>query len=374
MGSQQGLLPAYVLSAVAVVAAALGSLVVMETATIKLSVPTTRVVANRTITGGQSGRDLTTTRIEAAVTDSQQGTATVLENSPTYATGKVEFWCSPACLSAQTVTEGTLVNVTNYAKQYKTLAGITVGPQANVHVSVGVSAITAGAAGNTASGSINNINACHLPPCNLKVTNPLSIAGGVDASKSQAIQQADLDSVRASLTAAVTQDLNASLAAQAGGLNFAADGQPTLAITTDHKVGDKVANFTMTMSGALGAVAFSESQADVLMRTAIAQKIPKGFHLTSDLVQTSYVVQHSGANGDVTIKGSATGAIVPSVTADELKSRIKGLRVDAARTQLENVAPGSTVDIAVKPAVPWLPVIQDHISLTIVVEPAAETS
>jgi hypothetical protein len=48
------------------------------------------------------------------------------------------------------------------------------------------------------------------------------------------------------------------------------------------------------------------------------------------------------------------------------------MRVDAARKQLEHVTPGTTVDMSVKPAVPWLPVLLDHIKLTIVLEPAPD--
>ena len=68
------LLPAYVLSAVAVVAAILGSLVIFETASIKLTVPASRIVANKTLKGGPSGADIATTRIQADVTDSEHGT------------------------------------------------------------------------------------------------------------------------------------------------------------------------------------------------------------------------------------------------------------------------------------------------------------
>jgi hypothetical protein len=170
----------------------------------------------------------------------------------------------------------------------------------------------------------------------------------------------------------VTQDLYAALTAQAGGLVFAADGSPTLSVTSDHKVGDQVATFTTTITGTLGAIAFSQSQADALMRETLAGKIPQGFQLTSNPLQTTYSVQHSGANGDATIKGSAIGAMVTNVTAGALKARIKGMRVDAARKQLEHVTPGTTVDMSVKPAVPWLPVLLDHIKLTIVLEPAPD--
>jgi hypothetical protein len=50
------------------------------------------------------------------------------------------------------------------------------------------------------------------------------------------------------------------------------------------------------------------------------------------------------------------------------------MRVDNARKQLMQVAPGTTVDMRVRPEVPWLPVLQDHITLTIALEPATAQS
>lgn len=365
MGSRPALLAAYVFSAVAVVAAAVGSLLIMERATVTLSVPTSTIVANRTITGGPSGRDLTTTRITASVTDTEQVTTGTVVTPATFATGDVEFTCGPCPSSG--IPEGTVV-ATAAGIRYQTLLR---GPIASSpgSVSVLVRALVAGKAGNTAANTVTVID----PPIpNVKVQNSKPITGGADAIVAQVIQQSDLDTTRAELSNKVAMDLNASLTAQAGGLDFSPDGQPTLVVTSDHKVGDHVPTFSMTIVGTLGAVVFSESQADILMRAALNQKIPRGFQLTPDLVQTNYVVQHSGANGDVTIKGSATGVIVPSVTAGELVSKIRGMRVDAARRQLEGVAPGTTVEISVKPAIPWLPVLRDHISLTIQIQSAAE--
>ncbi len=365
MDSRQPLLLAYILSAVAVVAAVLGSLVIMETATIKVTVPTTRIAADRTITGGPSGQELSTTRIQAEVSDSQQGTTSVAAVSPAYATGQVVFTCSPCPSNAMPIPDGTTVS---------TVAGIHYATQGRVDIVPPSTSVTApirslqpGTPGNTGS---NTVTVIDKPIPNVKVNNPSPIVGGANATTAQVVQQSDLDRVRAALTARVVQDLNAALTAQAGGLTFAVDGQPTLNITSDHKVGDQVSTFNMSITADLGAIAFSASQADALMRTALATRVPKGFQLTSDPIQSTYVVQHAGANGDATIKGSAIGVMVTNVSVAELKARIKGMRVDTARKQLEQVTPGTIVDMSVKPAVPWLPVLQDHIHLTIVLEPA----
>jgi hypothetical protein len=362
MESKQPLLPAYVLSAIAVVAAALGSLVVMETATVKLVVPASKLVANVTMKGGQHGQDLVTTTIVADISESQQGTASAITVPPTLATGQVVFTCSPCSTSATPIPFGTTVSTTA-GVHYDVGSGEV--SAAHPSLTVAAHALVAGKTGNTAA---NTVTVIDKPIPNVKVTNPQPFAGGNDATTNQVIQQADLDKVRLELTARVSQDLDATLKAQAEGLNYLTDGQPTLTVTTDHKVGDQVATFNMTIAAKLTAVAFSQAQADLIMRNALDKNLPKKYQLTADPIQTVYQVQKPSANGEITIKGTGTGVMVPNVTAGELKARIRGMRVDAARQQLQLLAPGTTVDISVKPSVPWLPVLQDHINLTIVVE------
>jgi hypothetical protein len=239
-----------------------------------------------------------------------------------------------------------------------------------------VIAVDAGMGGNTDKGTITKIVTSATDPTpnamysGLQVTNKDPITGGAADTTTQVIQQTDLALARTALTAQVSQDLDSALKAEAAGLGYAVDGQPSFTVTTDHKVGDQVPVFTMTMTATEAAIAFSQSQADALMRAALDKKIAKGFQLTADPIQTSYAIVKSSANGDVTIKGSAIGVVVPNVTVDQLKARIKGMQVDAARRQLERMAPGAVVDISIKPAVPWLPVLQDHISLTITIEPS----
>jgi baseplate J-like protein len=365
MGSHQALVPAYILSAVVVVAAALGSLVIMETATVSVSVPASKLIANVTLKGGPQGRDLVTTTLNANVTDSQQGTASTVVTTPAYATGVVLFTCAP-CPSEIPV--GTVVKTAS-GTAYQTLVRGPMASSSSSSVSVLVRAMLQGKAGNTAANTVTVIDPAIA---NTKVQNPQPITGGADASTSHVIQPSDFEQVQSALVARVALDLNASLQAQAEGLNYLVDGQPTFKVDSDHKIGDQVTSFTMTITGSLTATAFSQGKADALMRAALDQKLPRGFKLTSDPLVISYQVQRQpNTSGDVAINGIAIGVVVPSATADELKARIKGLRVDAARHQLEQLAPGTTVDIIVKPAVPWLPVIQDHITVTLDIEPAA---
>src|SRR5712692_7921036 len=142
MDSRQPLLLAYVLSAVAVVAAVLGSLVIMETATIKVTVPTTKIAADRTITGGASGQELSTTRIQAEVSDSQQGT-----------------------------TVSTVAGI-----HYATQGRVDIVPP-STSVTAPIRSLQPGAPGNTGS---NTVTVIDKPIPNVKVNNPSPIVGGAN--------------------------------------------------------------------------------------------------------------------------------------------------------------------------------------------------
>lgn len=373
MDSKQTLVPAYVLSAIVVVAAVLGSLVLMETATVKLVVPASKLLANVTLKGGPPGHDLVTTTISAEVTDSMQGTASTTPVPATFASGLIVFTCSPCSANAMPIPVGTTVSTAagvHYTIQPNDPCGSAgpCGPMTIVppHTSVQVQAhaVVAGKAGNAAA---NTVTVIDKPIPNVKVTNPLPISGGADATTTPVIQQADLDRAQLGLTSKVTQDLDAALRAQAGGLAYLGDAQPSIKLTSDHKVGDHVDSFTMTATATQSATAFSQAQADAILHTALNQKLPKGFALTADPIQTSYMVAKPTGASDVTITATGIGVMVPNVTPGELKARIRGMQIDAARKQLQLLAPGTTVDISIKPAVPWLPVLQDHINLTYIV-------
>src|SRR6267142_7251404 len=80
---------AYILSAVVALVAALGSLLYVETASVKLSVPPERLVANVTLTGGQTSGDLKTQRIQATVSETRTGNASIVLVAPAFSTGRV---------------------------------------------------------------------------------------------------------------------------------------------------------------------------------------------------------------------------------------------------------------------------------------------
>jgi hypothetical protein len=369
--NRRQLVPALLLSAVAVLVAALGSLMLMETASVKLTVPPQKLVATATLSGRQTGGDLKTQHLDATVNDSYVGTPAAVSVPAKYAVGDVVFSCpTNECPSTYTVPTGTLLT-NDRSLGYTTQADAVVTRTKQGKTSVRATA--GGASWNTASSTLTVINNSSLYPSGLKVTNPAAIAGGADSTSVQVIQQSDWDSVRTFLETRVTASLDMALKAKAIGMTYIWNGSPALTVGADHKVGDAVSSFTMTMTGTVGATAFSDSQATSLIRAALDAKIPAGQQLTSDSVQITWQILQTSPNGDVTVNGTALGFITPKLSTDTLRARVRGLSPSEARKALERAVPGSSVEIRITPvAVPWLPLVAEHIAITVVVKPLGQ--
>jgi hypothetical protein len=368
MGTQAPrLVPALVLSAVAVLVAALGSLLYTETAAVQLSIPPHRLQADATINGGPNGPDLKTQHVDASLSESQQGTASTNTIAPTYASGQVTFRCERSCTSPTVVAAGQVV-ATAGGTQYETQTLARV-PVSGASAAVPIRALSPGAAGNAAPGTVAFIVKPSFP--NLSVTNT-TVTGGADARTEQVIQQSDFDAVANALTSKVTDDLNAALKTKVPGMTLVQDGPPTLNLSSDYTVGDKTTTFRITVSGSLSAVAFSEDAARGLLRSALEKRVPAGYQLTSDPIQTTYQILRVSSKGNVTLSGSAVGFIAPTVSAQKLANELRGMSVADARKHVQRAVPGAQVDIKTSPpAVYWMPLVAKNIKLTVVIQPAS---
>jgi hypothetical protein len=351
---------AYLLSALVVLVAAGGSFLYMETASVKLSVPEQSIGTQVTLTS------LPTQRIQAKITESQQGSASTVQISPTYASGQVVLSCSPACQRAPVIIAPGQLITTAKSLGYATQAPVTITTTTG-SATVNVRATSPGAAWNADIDTLKII--ANNSDSGLKVTNPAAIAGGANARAAQVIQQSDYDTVRSALTVKVNDELGAELNTNAQGMLYVGDPQPVITVTSDHSVGDETPSFTITMTGTIGATEFSESQAKAIMLAALQAKIPPGQELTSDPVQIIYQGQPAGPGGDVVVVSKAVGFIVPKLSPQSLSSQIRGLSPAEAAKSLQRSAPGSLVEIRLSPSVaPLMPIFAEHISVTVILE------
>ncbi len=357
------LLRAYLLGVAIVLVAALGSLLYMERAIVKLSIEPRRLESDLTLTGGGVGSDFTTRVFDNKVVETSKVATSALPLPATPAVGQVVFTCSPACPGGATVPSGTVVATTD-GVQYKT-QGVTNILSSGQSSTTTISAVTAGIAGNT---DPNTVTVIVTPmPSNLHVNNPTAIAGGVEGRKAHVVEQSALDATGQTLSVKALADLAAQVQANAGALTYATVGAPALAITSDHLAGEETPAFTVTVTGTVRAVAFASSDAEALLRTALDNKVPAGFKLIAEQpVRTTYTIEAVSPDGQVTITGSAVGYAVPNVSTTTLAMQLRGTSLGEARNRIQHRMPNTAVDIRITPfALPWLPMFADHISLNV---------
>jgi hypothetical protein len=354
---------------IVVLAAAGGSLLYTETASVKLSVQRQGIEAYVTLFGGPTGGALQTHRFKASTTESQQGSASTVQVGATYASGYAQFTynCATPCVRPEVNLPAGTVVTNGGSLGYATQAVATIN-SAGGTTSVGVRATGLGASWNVTPGTLTTIASDNPYGHELTVTNPSAISGGADGRLAQVIQQADYDAVLKTLTDKVNHELGVALFSAAPGADYLGDPSPVTSLESDHAVGDETPSFTIKMSITDGATAFSELDANAIMLAALKAQVPPGLELTNDRIQYIYQSHQVARNAEVTVTGKADGFVLPS---QSLRSQIRGLSpADAARS-LQRTAPGSRVEIRISPAtMPWLPVIADHISLTVLVEPA----
>lgn len=371
---------AALVTAVVVLAAAGSGLLYTETASVKLTVKPQGIEVWVALAGGPGGGALPTQRFQASVTESQQGSASTVQVGAAYASGFVRFTynCTTNCVNpAAYIPAGTIVtNAGSFG--YATQGDATINGSTGT-ASVAVRATGLGANWNSAPETLTTIASDNRYGHDLTVTNPAEISGGADGRLAQVIQQSDYDVVRNALTAKVNNELGAALFASSQGRLYSGDSQVAYSVTSDHGVGDETPTFTIKMTGTVGASAYSESQANVILLAALDAKVPPGYELTKDRVQIifhgrqvavpSLDVMDTGT--DVLVTGQVDAFVIPALSPESVRSQIKGLSPDSAARSLRSRAPGSRVEIRVSPAaMPWLPFIADHIAVTVVVEPA----
>ena len=361
------LLPAYLLSAFIVLVAAFASLPLVETAAVRVAAPPQRLETNVLI-------NVPARHVDAEIRDSQLATTSMTKSPAQFASGQVTFTyrclptpvCKPASYAG--VPQGVVVATANnvrYATQAEARFG---GPGETANAPI--KAIAPGAAANTGFHTITTMEGYPVPS-QITVDNQDPVTGGADPTVTQVIQQFDIDVVQRDLTSRIADKLDAALMGQVPGMDFLVDGPPSFDVHTDHVVGDAAPTFTMTITGKVGAVAFLESSAQALVRSALQPFVQPGYKLTSEPIQTSYQITQVITNGSATVRVAAITVALPTLSAQRLSTRLKGRTLLDAHNELQSEFPGSQVDISLKPfALPCLPLIADHIRPTLVVEPA----
>jgi hypothetical protein len=260
-----------------------------------------------------------------------------------------------------------LVVRTDAGKRYATQrAASMTGPFGSTNVAV--SAVTAGADGNTDPHTITTIEG-NTDPDNLKVDNPQPTVNGADQRTATIIQQADIDSIVTAYAKDEVPKVQGELAAKAPGLHLVPVGKGVQSsVSADHKVGDELQtpfNFNVTVTVAGAGVAFDDKIVKTMLHDAIGRKVPPGSQLTSNPT-ISYDPSGATADGNLTLNGHAAGSYTPVFLETNIRSHLKGKTPSSAHAFLQSLP--NVVDARVTQSpygLPWLPFFSSRITLKI---------
>jgi len=349
----------------------LALLLYVPTAAVTLSVQGTPLKTDVQLIGAPgtaagSPDHFVTQALLASESQTVQGTATgqkPIVAAP--ATGNVTFTLS-CFLCTENLPKGLVVR-TDAGKRYATQrAASMTGPFGSTNVAV--SAVTAGADGNTDPHTITTIEG-NTDPDNLKVDNPQPTVNGADQRTATIIQQADIDSIVTAYAKDEVPKVQGELAAKAPGLHLVPVGKGVQSsVSADHKVGDELQtpfNFNVTVTVAGAGVAFDDKIVKTMLHDAIGRKVPPGSQLTSNPT-ISYDPSGATADGNLTLNGHAAGSYTPVFLETNIRSNLKGKTPSSAHAFLQSLP--NVVDARVTQSpygLPWLPFFSSRITLKI---------
>ena len=367
--------PYYIAAAVVAFLGLIAAVLYLPTASVVMAVEgsaLTTDVSLKGAPGGQAGStdSFPTQAVNASESQDVQDTATgpkAIAAIP--ASGNVVFTlnCLPFDFTCQGADLPKGVGVrTSDGKRYTTQKAASI-PMRSGSVTVPVTAVTAGIAGNTDVGTITTIDG-NSRSDELKVTNPTPLSNGADARTATVIQQADIDSaVKAAgdvLAPKVTQDIST----KANGLHLVpVTDAPTSSWKSANKIGDEVQNFTLTVTYTQAAVAFDDHLVRQKILNALKLKLRRGYALTSN-PDTSYTVSNAAADGTITVTSHPKGYQVRELSIPGLRAYIKGRTPSSASARLYGLQDVKVDKVVIHQSpfgLPWLPFFTSRIDVQI---------
>jgi hypothetical protein len=230
---------------------------------------------------------------------------------------------------------------------------------------VPVSAVEGGAAGNTESDTVRYINN-NNPDGLLSVANKDAIGGGADARTATIIQDSDINSIRDAYSRDAIPKVTDQLNSKAQGQKLVLVGKGVQAsVTSDHKAGEEVTGFTVTVKVAGDGVAFDEKVVKQMLKAALERKLSQGSQLTANAT-VSYEPIDATTDGHITLNGHASGFYTPVFIQGNIRGHLKGMSPAKAHAFLQSLP--NVVDARVTQSpygLPWLPLFSSRITLKI---------
>jgi hypothetical protein len=370
--SLQSYRPYLIAAGVIAVLALLVGLLYLPSATATLTVAGTPVKEDISLLGAPgtaagSADHFATQAVHASQSQTLPGTPTAQKQiDAAKATGQVVFtmYCRGLfCPSGSVlVTAGTDVS-TSDGKHYVTQRSINV-PTPQGSAAASIAAVQAGGGANTGPHTITTINQNQNDF--LSVDNTDALTNGADPRTATVIQQSDIDSARDAYAKDAVPQVTDQLNSKAQGQKLVLVGSGVQATATaDHKVGEEVPGFTITIKVAGDGVTFDEKAVKAMLKAALQKKISQGSQLTNNGTFTYDAIDVT-TDGHITLNGHASGFYTPVFLETAIRSHLKGMGPSKGRAFLQSLPNVVDARLTQSPfGLPWLPLFSSRITLKI---------
>ncbi len=370
--------PYYIAAAVVAFLALLAGVLYLPTASVAMAVEGTALTTDVTLKGAPgtqaaSTDSFPTQAINATESQVVQDQATGSKQVPAVqASGQVLFTLSSCPLCSLPIQKGVIVT-TSDGKRYATQKAVTInaGITGSGSASVGVLAeasSTGGTRGNTDPHTINSIENEH--PKELTIDNSSAFANGADSRTATVIQQSDIDAAVKAATDVLAPKVTQDLSTKSNGLHLVpvTDAPTTnVAVQDNHKVGDEIQNFSLTITVSQAGVTFDDHVVRQKILNALKLKLRPGYQLTSN-PDTSYDVSGAAADGTITVTSHPKGYQVRELSIPGLRSYIKGRTPSSATARLYGLKDIKVDKVVIRQSpfpLPWLPFFSSRIDVQI---------
>jgi hypothetical protein len=367
MGGSNGRLMLYAGTALIAFVAFLAAALLIPTASVTLTAQAQTLSDTANIDAAPNAAPVKVRQVTTTKSLSQQFSATGVHVTPAVAAGGAVLYSNSCPASTFNTFRGQL---------FASAGGVQFVQQVDFKVppgggSVNVLALVPGVGGNVAPGSMTvaNPKSDKAVALCLTASNTAPMAGGADEVKQAYISQGDLDSAKAALEGSLRGTVIDELTKQAQSTEKLADTVDyTPTFTADHKANDTVALFNASVSMVGNGAVYNVDDVKAALKVDLAKRVPRGFALTDDPVQSDFHVSQSTSDGHISFAGTAKGYIAPKLDFTKISNRLLGSTTASARIYLQTL-PIESADVKEKPlTLPLLPFLSSHIKIKYIVD------
>lgn len=212
----------------------------------------------------------------------------------------------------------------------------------------------------------------NLSPSAFSGKNDIAFAGG-SKKEIQAVSKKDQTELKESLLSLIKQEAATEIEASPNGKKVFPE--TVSAIPTkeefDHSVGSEATEEKLTLTAQVTILAVKEGDYYDLLASVLSEKIPDGFTLKSERMETSIEnvrIEEERVFFDTTV----SAVLSPKVTPDEIAIQIAGKRPKEAVDFIKTLPYFKRMELIFSPSIPpilqWIPNDSSHTTVSIVLE------